>query len=106
MFYVLYSNCNKFENVQCLVNIYIGFGFPRKSEAVEEGEFLTMWDARQDKPALGIMSTDVVAGREGTKKKKRGLWITGARGRSLWSQVLLLSHLIARDFKVFGISHT
>lgn len=81
MFYVLYSNCNKFENVQCLVNIYIGFGFPRKSEAVEEGEFLTMWDARQDKPALGIMSTDVVAGREGTKKKERSVdhWSQGKK---------------------------
>lgn len=70
MWSVCSSNCNKFENVQCLRSHgYVGFNFLGKSGAVGEGQFMTEATGR-DKPALGISSTGVMGG--GTTGEREG----------------------------------
>lgn len=76
MWSVCSSNCNKFENVQCLRSHgYVGFNFLGKSGAVGEGQFMTEATGR-DKPALGISSTGVMGGGN---HRRKGRW------HSCWS---------------------
>lgn len=101
------SNCNKFENVQCLRSHgYVGFHFLGKSGAVGEGQFMTEATGR-DKPALGISSTGVMGGRGGTTEEREDGIAAGARGRSplLYKydfQVTSLAYYLG----VLGISDT